>query len=435
MKVVVCVFLAFIVTGCAATLDHRDAQSCPTSIPAPVLQAGESWTLQDARGSWTRHLTRQSEDGLFEVAGELGTRFYYDHAHTLRKVIRKGESVTRASVDFPLIGKPMLDFPLQPGKSWSYMIDARSTGGDLLVYRNTFTVVGCEQIRVPAGTFFAVAITEEQDSPGANARGSRTWWYAPEVKYFVKLTHGWATPGFWDQSDAVLLAYQILPPVGVAASASPPTSEARTPPPVATPPSATAAAGKQGVTSPPPTSTLAPVWERGYEWKYRWTSPQGSGTFVRTVVREETVSGVPHYVVKTGSRDIYYTKADLAWLMERVDGAVETRGTPPDHRFDWPLAVGKEWDATYTLENLIERTTETRPWRYRVDAVEAVTVPAGTFYAFHLTGKDLTGRLVREYWYAPDVKGLVKQRVFHPYGVENWELVEYTLKATIAPTP
>jgi hypothetical protein len=42
---------------------------------------------------------------------------------------------------------------------------------------------------------------------------------------------------------------------------------------------------------------------------------------------------------------------------------------------------------------------------------------------------------VREYWYAPDLKGLVKQRVFHPDGVENQELVEYTLKATIAPAP
>jgi hypothetical protein len=407
VKVVVCGFLAFIVTGCAAALDHRDAQSCPTSIPAPVLRAGESWTLQYARGPWTRRLTSQSEDGLFEVAGEQGTRFYYDHAHTLRKVIRKGESVTRASVDFPLIGKPMLDFPLQPGKSWSYMIDTRSTGGDLLGYRITFSAGGCERVGVPAGTFLAVAITEEQEVLGANARGSRTWWYAPEVKYFVKLTHGWAThPSFWNQSDAVLLAYQILPPVDAAASAS-----------------------------PPPTSALAPLWERGYGWKYRWTSPRGSGTFVRTVVREETVSGVPHYVVQTGSRDIYYTKADLAWLMERVDGAVETRGTPPDRRFDWPLAVGKEWDATYTLENLIERTTETRPWRYRVDAVDAVTVPAGTFHAFHVTGKDPTGRLVREYWYAPDIKGLVKQRVFHPYGVENRELVEYTLKSTIAPAP
>jgi len=406
VKVVVCGFLAFIVTGCAAALDHRDAQSCPTSIPAPVLQAGESWTLQYARGPWTRHLTSQSEDDLFEVAGEQGTRFYYDHAHTLRKVIRKGESVTRASVDFPLIGKPMLDFPLQPGKSWSYMIDARSTGGNLLGYRITFSVGGCERVRVPAGTFLAVAITEEQEVLGANTRGSRTWWYAPEVKYFVKLTHGRAThPSFWNRSDAVLLAYQILPPVAAAASA------------------------------PPPTSALAPLWERGYGWKYRWTSPRGSGTFVRTVVREETVSGVPHYVVQTGSRDIYYTKADLAWLMERVDGAVETRGTPPDRRFDWPLAVGKEWDATHTLENLIEGTTETRPWRYRVDAVDAVTVPAGTFHAFHVTGKDPTGRLVREYWYAPDIKGLVKQRVFHPYGVENRELVEYTLEATIAPAP
>jgi hypothetical protein len=184
-----------------------------------------------------------------------------------------------------------------------------------------------------------------------------------------------------------------------------------------------------------PPSAPAPIWERGYEWKYRWSSLQGSGTFVWEVARDELTSDVPQYVVKTGTREIVYRKADLAWLMERVGGAVETRATPASLGFTWPLAVGKEWEQTYTWENPGQGRTEERTRRYKVEGLVTVTVPAGTFQAFHVTSKDQTGRLVTEYWYSPEVRWWVREKALLSYGFRDRELLEYKLRATGAPAP
>ncbi len=57
---------------------------------------------------------------------------------------------------------------------------------------------------------------------------------------------------------------------------------------------------------------VAPVWTLGDEWTYRWESPRGKGTYVWSVDREEIVDGIEHYVIRSGQREIYYRKSDLA---------------------------------------------------------------------------------------------------------------------------
>ena len=103
-----------------------------------------------------------------------------------------------------------------------------------------------------------------------------------------------------------------------------------------------------------------PAWRRGDEWAFRWESPRGTGTFVWTVEREDSIDGVEYYVVRSGSgRESLYLKTDLAWALDRVDGVVETRSVPPQIRYRWPLAVGVEWEQTITRERPVDRTTET----------------------------------------------------------------------------
>src|SRR5687767_15254495 len=46
-----------------------------------------------------------------------------------------------------------------------------------------------------------------------------------------------------------------------------------------------------------------PALKRGDEWAFKWESPRGSGTFVWTVDREETIDGAQFYVIKSGSRE------------------------------------------------------------------------------------------------------------------------------------
>jgi hypothetical protein len=92
--------------------------------------------------------------------------------------------------------------------------------------------------------------------------------------------------------------------------------------------------------------------------------------------------------------------------------------------FDFPLFVGKKWSQQY------EYGTST--WRYTadlsatVDALEDVTVPAGTFNSYRITVRreyrgEATGRqtqagnTVDTFWYSPVVKNFVK-RTFRDYG-------------------
>ena len=50
----------------------------------------------------------------------------------------------------------------------------------------------------------------------------------------------------------------------------------------------------------------APVWKIGNEWAYRYESPSGARTFVWSLDRVETYEGQPHYVIKAGTREIFY---------------------------------------------------------------------------------------------------------------------------------
>jgi hypothetical protein len=156
---------------------------------------------------------------------------------------------------------------------------------------------------------------------------------------------------------------------------------------------------------------------------------------VWTVVREESVAGVPHYVVTTDNREIYYRKTDRAWHMERVDGAVVNRATPPEQRFAWPLVVGKQWQTKVYVERPLQRITGEPQRAFRVEAWEAVTVPAGTFGAFHIVARDATGKIRSETWFAPEVRHIVKSKSYFDDGVEERVLLEYKLGTTGTPAP
>ena len=155
-----------------------------------------------------------------------------------------------------------------------------------------------------------------------------------------------------------------------------------------------------------PTLTAeVPTWRRGDEWEFRWESPTNKGVFVWSVDREETVEGAPAYVIKVGTREIFYRKADIALIRETVDGALVLANTPPRLRYAWPLTVGKTWEQTLSQERASPRSSEQRADVVTVEAEETVSVPAGTFQTLKLVyrNKD-TQAILYEEWYAPAVK-------------------------------
>ena len=170
-----------------------------------------------------------------------------------------------------------------------------------------------------------------------------------------------------------------------------------------------------------------PSWKPGFQWHYRWSDPRGSGTYIRAITDEESLDGMPHYVMRTGSRSIYWSKSDLSWLMEQVNGEVETQAGPAYRKFVWPMEPGKTWVARYQWAHPGEGKTEERFRRHRVVATESVQVPAGVYQALHVVVTDSAGKKVNEYWYASEVRWLVKERAYLDHGVRERELIYASL--------
>jgi predicted aspartyl protease len=173
-----------------------------------------------------------------------------------------------------------------------------------------------------------------------------------------------------------------------------------------------------------------PLWKPGYEWSYRWHSPQGSGTFVWSVDREDVVDGIPVYVIKAGQRETFYRRSDLALYMERSQGVTETRWVPPVIRYSWPFTPGKTWEQTYTRERPLDRQTEVRTLECRsADREEQLTVPAGTFTSLRVTCRLMpAGSLSHEFWHSPEVRHWVRERTHFSYGVRERELTSYKVE-------
>lgn len=198
-----------------------------------------------------------------------------------------------------------------------------------------------------------------------------------------------------------------------------PSSGATTTPQPAAKTSATAAV-------PSASSMQPPTWAIGDEWSYRWQSPRGNGTFVWAVDRMETVEGIDSAVVRSGNREIFFRRGDGAIHLEKVEGAVELRYRPAFNMISWPLEAGKRWTAAYTREQPIARQTEDMLVDCRVDSEETVTVPAGTFRTFHVIClNQRSGSLNFEFWYAPEVGNVVKERTRFSYGIRERELLGF----------
>ena len=153
------------------------------------------------------------------------------------------------------------------------------------------------------------------------------------------------------------------------------------------------------------------AWSIGDEWSYRWESPAGNGTLVRTVIRFEMVEGVDSVVVQSGRREIFYRRTDGAHFLDKVDGGVVLRNVLPVPLIAFPIRAGRPWVLDYRRERPEVRQRDDVLMDCRADAPAPVTVPAGTFAASHVAcAHHRTGAVAFEMWYAPEVGNNVKER-------------------------
>jgi hypothetical protein len=121
---------------------------------------------------------------------------------------------------------------------------------------------------------------------------------------------------------------------------------------------------------------------------------------------------------------------DLALYLSRVDGVIESRNHPPLMLYRWPLEPGQTWAQTYISERPAQRqTAETSLVCQTSEREEAVRVQAGTFGAWVVSCRNRrTDSPSFELWYAPEVRFIVRDRTYLPYGVRERELIQYRLR-------
>ncbi|MEJ2366405.1 MAG: hypothetical protein P8017_17355 [Deltaproteobacteria bacterium] len=161
-----------------------------------------------------------------------------------------------------------------------------------------------------------------------------------------------------------------------------------------------------------------PVYAQGDFWVF--VNRNKSKKVKHTFVREEKDAYVFQLGKSGRERRVYFT-SDLKRPPIGYPGPI----------IAFPLTVGKKWNYRFqgkyqTVIGLLAK--------HKVEAYEAVTVPAGTFQAFKITvrfekgGRGYTTPPENMYfWYAPDVKQLVK-RSKAKMAENTWELKKYKIK-------
>jgi hypothetical protein len=198
------------------------------------------------------------------------------------------------------------------------------------------------------------------------------------------------------------------------------------------------------------TEGALPVLNVGDRWVERAVAEEGEHTVTFEVTGEDQVDGRDCYVLDT------FVDPQLPWLagsvtshMDKTTGDVirnwmsgEVQGTPfltviaisyeTSGDPTWPRQVGNEWEVVETETATIsaggETTSEsaTRVLTRRVETVEEVTVPAGTFQCFKIVEYDEDGIATRTSWHSYRTKHWRVKLVFHDSG-DVVELVSYSL--------
>jgi len=172
----------------------------------------------------------------------------------------------------------------------------------------------------------------------------------------------------------------------------------------------------------------APVWNLGDSWTYRDAAGKSWSNQVFEIKENLFIMRME------GDRDLYaYDKKTLNcnYFIDR-SGRKVRYSDPLKNIFDFPLFIGKKW--SYSTESGGANYVN----QFKVEAVEEVRTPAGTFKAYRIYHKQtemsrMTSGWVR-YWYSPVVRWWIKREVEQSahwakfYGLQNAELHYYRSK-------
>ena len=172
----------------------------PTIAELPKYSVGDAWTVKFADGRTETRKVRGIEGGQYVFEWGLDLVRYFDRDLVLRRQITAEEGKEFPSL---LLKQRLINFPLSAQKTWNFRVvvfrRSQGTEGIAIYYREfSFKVVGSEEVATPAGNFAAFKIEETSYESRChigpcetepNTTVVRHWWYAPEVRFLVKVAH------------------------------------------------------------------------------------------------------------------------------------------------------------------------------------------------------------------------------------------------------
>ena len=138
----------------------------------------------------------------------------------------------------------------------------------------------------------------------------------------------------------------------------------------------------------------------------RWERSNGR---TYEVVKRESDHYVVRYLSSTTKGTEHWRGASLgSFVFQRDNAAPQVTYEPAPELLRFPLAVGVQWEFTY--RNVLVGASFRRS--NKVEGWDTVKVPAGTFQALRVNSVgvrlDNNYRFTETYWYAPEVRGLIK---------------------------
>jgi osmotically-inducible protein OsmY len=167
---------------------------CREPAPAPRYVTGETWTWRyDKGGEWADRVVAEGDLAKIKIAN--GDVLVYDKDRILKLVVRStGEILTQPDYTaYVWLGKKTLDFPLQVGKNWQYQYFQATRN-----YVSKYSIVTCEAVSTAAGKLEAFKIEVEETYIGSIDKGVYHFWYAPQVKNYIKRQY---VPSKWWSVD------------------------------------------------------------------------------------------------------------------------------------------------------------------------------------------------------------------------------------------
>ncbi len=178
--------------GCAAQSPRATASAPVTGAPAPVISTvpsppswrpGDRWVYAWTSGVESGIKTVETMEINMEINGisyylvGVGDReqFWTRDLHWAGIMQEDGRVVSRMTPP-----QPWFSWPLKTGQTWTHRGTYEDRSGKK-EFNDVYSVVAAEVVEVPAGRFNAFKIVRQTER-----RDSDQYWYAPDVRFYVK---------------------------------------------------------------------------------------------------------------------------------------------------------------------------------------------------------------------------------------------------------